>query len=180
LTRRLSAPIVTVAAILLVSVFVACGSPGAIGTNELDGPGPPRTVITCDDCQIVDVVEVIDGDTLVLKFGVLESGGIDSGPVRVYGIDAPETAEECYAEAKAALTGLAGGRVRLEDGSRATDPFGRILAYLFDINGNSIDVQMVSAGLARAWTEDGQHRDTLMALERSARSNRAGCLWGQQ
>jgi endonuclease YncB( thermonuclease family) len=169
LALRFLAPLST-----LLLFAVACSSPGPIGTNELDGPGPPRTVITCDDCPIADVVEVIDGDTLVIDTLVA-----DIGRVRLYGIDTPEIAEACYAEAKAVLTGLAGARVKLQDGPRATDPFGRRLAYIFDINGNSIDVQMISSGLARAWTEDGQHRDTLMALERSARSNGAGCLWSE-
>ena len=49
-------------------------------------------------------------------------------------------------------------------------------AYTAD--GLSIDVSMIGEGLARARTRDGQHRDTLMALEASARENRAGCLWG--
>ena len=31
--------------------------------------------------------------------------------------------------------------------------------------------------MARARTRDGQHRDALVALEESARENRAGCLW---
>jgi endonuclease YncB( thermonuclease family) len=154
-------------AVATLLVGAACGSPEPVGTNALDGPGPPRTTITCDDCPVVDVVEVIDGDTLILE----------SGRVRMYGIDSPEIAEDCYTKAKAALTSLAGARVKLQDDPRATDPFGRRLAYVFDINGNSIDVQMISAGLATAWTEDGQHRDTLVALEQSARSNRAGCLW---
>ena len=118
----------------------------------------------------MDVVEVIDGDTIVGP----------SGRIRMYGIDAPEIGERCYAEAKAALTRLAGDQVRTQSGPRPTGDFGRRLAYLFDINGNSLDVQLIAEGVARAWARDGQHRDVLVGLEASARSNRAGCLWSEE
>ena len=41
----------------------------------------------------------------------------------------------------------------------------------------SIDELLVREGYARAWTRDGQHRETLMDLERDARENGVGCLW---
>jgi endonuclease YncB( thermonuclease family) len=158
------------ATIALSALAFACGNGDEpAGTDTFIGPGPPRTVITCDDCAVIDVVEVIDGDTFVEA----------SGRVRMYGIDAPEVGERCSAEATAALTRLAGDRVRIQSGPRPTDQFGRRLEYLFDINGNSLGVQLIAEGVARAWTGDGQHRDVLVALEASARSNRAGCLWGE-
>ena len=60
---------------------------------------------------------------------------------------------------------------------RGLDGFGRRLAYVCTAGGNSIDVLLIGEGQARAWTRDGQHRDTLVGLEESARRNRAGCLW---
>ncbi|HIF08871.1 MAG TPA: ABC transporter ATP-binding protein, partial [Sneathiellales bacterium] len=33
--------------------------------------------------------------------------------------------------------------------------------------GNSIDVQLIAGGFAKAWTRDGQHRDVLVGLEES-------------
>ena len=62
-----------------------------------------------------------------------------------------------------------------EDGPRLTDTYGRRLAYAHD--SLSIDVLLIGEGLAKAWTRDGQHRDTLLSLEQSARDNGAGCLW---
>jgi hypothetical protein len=56
------------------------------------------------------------------------------------------------------------------------DTYGRRPAYAND--GLSIDVLLIGEGLAKAWTRDGQHRQTLIDLEQSARENRAGCLWG--
>ena len=64
-----------------------------------------------------------------------------------------------------------------EDGPRLTDTYGRRLAYAYTFDGLSIDVLLIGEGLAKAWTRDGQHRDTLVNLEQSARENRAGCLW---
>ena len=68
--------------------------------------------------------------------------------------------------------------MRLEHGPRLQDDLGRRLAYLYTADGLSIDVLMIGEGLAEAWTRDGQHRDTLVALEESARQNGAECLWG--
>lgn len=73
---------------------------------------------------------------------------------------------------------LAGGTIRVETGPRLKDQFVRLLRYAYTADGLSIDALLIGEGLARAWTRDGQHRDTLMALEESARENWAGCLWG--
>jgi endonuclease YncB( thermonuclease family) len=133
------------------------------------GPGPPTTVINCLACDAHTVDRVIDGDTLDLT---------DGTRVRLYGVDTPERSEECFTEATDRLRQLAGATVRLESGPRATDSFGRRLAYAYTDIGHSIDVILIGDGLAEAWTRDGQHRDTLVALEQSARENGAGCLWG--
>ena len=44
----------------------------------------------------------------------------------------------------------------------------------FRLSFTSIDATLVREGLARAWTRDGQHRDTLVELERDARGSGAG------
>jgi len=156
----------TVFAVLLA---VACysGNTSATSSKPTIGPEVPRTVINCVDCPLVDVNRVIDGDTI----------DTDVGRVRFYGVDTPERGDACFSDATAATERLAGGQVRLEDGPRLTDSFDRRLAYVYDASGNSIDVQLVTAGYARAWTQDGQHRDVLIGLEQSARESRVGCLW---
>ncbi|WP_342823266.1 thermonuclease family protein [Candidatus Lucifugimonas marina] len=131
--------------------------------------GPPQTVISCPDCQLVEVTGVVDGDTL----------DTNVGKVRFFGIDTPERGDECFTEATEFTQLLVGDQVRLQDGPRLEDAYGRRLAYVFDSSGNSIDVQLIAGGFATAWTRDGQHRDVLIGLEESARSNNAGCLWGE-
>jgi endonuclease YncB( thermonuclease family) len=67
-------------------------------------------------------------------------------------------AERCASEATHRLHQLAGDSVRLEDGPRLTDQFGRTLAYSYSTEGGvSIDETLIRKGLATAWTRDGQH-----------------------
>ena len=126
-----------------------------------------ETALRCADCVQEQVIRVIDGDTLDTA----------KGRVRLFGDDTPERGERCPSEAKDRLQELAGDSVRLEDGPRKTDQFGRILAYVFTQDGVSIDEVLIREGLVTAWTRDGQHRDYLVELENDARRKYAGCLW---
>ena len=110
---------------------------------------------------------MIDGDTLDTA----------KDRVRLFGVDTPEFGERCASETTHRLQQLAGDSVRLEDGPRLTDQFGRILAYsYFTEDGASIDETLIREGLATAWTRDGQHRDLLVNLEREARMQGVGYL----
>ena len=127
-----------------------------------------ETTLRCLDCTEFKVTRVIDGDTLDTA----------KGRVRLFGVNTPELGERCASEATHRLQQLAGDSVRLEDGPRLTDQFGRILAYsYFTEDGASIDETLIREGLATAWTRDGQHRDLLVNLEREARMQGVGCLW---
>ena len=153
----------------LVSTSVAA-TIGAQSNSEQQSPvsdGSYETSIYCPDCQLVEVTGVVDGDTIDTSIG----------RVRFFGVDTPERGEECFTEATEFTRLLVGSQVRLEDGPRLEDTYGRRLAYIFDSSGNSIDVQLIAAGFAKAWTRDGQHRDTLVGLAESAKVSRAGCLW---
>ena len=123
--------------------------------------------LNCDDCSLVSVVRIIDGDTL----------DTTAGRIRLYGIDAPERGEECFDEATGELERLASSSVRTERGARLTDSFDRNLRYLYTQSGASIDEILISKGLAVAWTQDGQHREHLMAVQGVAMQERTGCLW---
>ena len=159
--------------LICVAFALGCGTESVSLVPTPDEPpissGPPTTSFDCPGCEAFSVGRVIDGDTLDLTDGVR---------VRLYGVDTPERSEACYSEATDRLSQLAGATVRLENGPRATDSFGRRLAYAYTLEGFSIDVILIGDGLAEAWRRDGQHRDTLVGLEQSARENRAGCLWG--
>ena len=181
-TRYLVQPLVLLGLFAVLMLLAACGETGSesfdssvettiAGTVTADQPplsiGLPKTSIFCPDCRLVDVTGVVDGDTI----------DTSSGRVRFFGVDTPERGDACFSEATDFTRMLVGSQVRLEDGPRLEDSFGRRLAYVYDPSGNSIDVQLVAGGFARAWARDGQHRDVLVGLEQSAKSNQAGCLW---
>ncbi len=153
------------AATMLAALTAACVASSTGSPEPVQVVG--QTVISCPTCPTVAVIGVVDGDTIDTEIG----------RIRLYGVDTPERGERCFTEATDVTRRLAGSQVRIEDGPRATDRYDRRLAYVYDASGNSIDVQLIAGGYARAWTQDGQHRDTLVSLERSARENGAGCLW---
>ena len=159
---------VLIVALMLVS---ACGgaevSDDVFVAENIQPAGPPTTSFSCPDCLLVSVTGVVDGDTIDTSIG----------RVRFFGVDTPERGDDCFTEATHFTRLLVGSQVRLEDGPRLEDTYGRRLAYIFDSSGNSIDVQLIAAGFAKAWTRDGQHKDTLVGLAESAKANRAGCLW---
>jgi micrococcal nuclease len=145
---------------LVVSLVTACStSTTAHGVRDLE----PR--------NMVEVVRVIDGDTLDLIISNV------THRVRLFGVDTPERGEPCYHEATERLRQLAGDVVRVEPGPRAADNYGRLLFYLYTTSGESIDAMLISEGLGTAWIRDGQYRDLLASLEREAKVQVIGCLW---
>ena len=121
-----------------------------------------------------EVTRVVDGDTIrVLYRGTDES-------VRLLRIDTPERGQPGFEEATAALRRLVGGReVVLEfetPGVEERDRYGRLLAYVFPVVGDTaavarlstgrlggtdsmnVNVEMVRLGHSRFWTEYGRGR----------------------
>ena len=124
------------------------------------------------------VVEVIDGDTVLLK---------DGRQVRLVGIQAPKlplgranfTKWPLADEAKGALEGLALGRqVSLGYGGRRQDRRGRELAHLFAEDGSWLQGALLQQGLARVYSfRDNRARIVeMLVLERQARTARRG-IW---
>ena len=92
------------------------------------------------------VSRVIDGDTLVLDTGE---------KIRLAGISSPVLAREnCPVEplaneAKSTPEGLlVDGRAQVEVAQEAKDRYGRTLAYLFTLDGQSVQRQLLLDGLA--------------------------------
>ena len=42
-----------------------------------------------------------------------------------------------------------------------------------------MEEMLVREGSGAAWSVDGQHRDYLVGLERTAREDESGCLWSK-
>ena len=168
---RISRTIAFMTLIVVLMLVSACGEAKVSGdvfvAEDNQSVDPPTTSFSCPDCQLVSVTSIVDGDTIDTSIG----------RVRFFGVDTPERGDDCFTEAIDFTRLLVGTQVRLEDGTRLEDIYGRRLAYIYDSSGNSIDVQLIAGGFARAWTRDGQHKEVLVGLEQSAKANNAGCLW---
>ena len=147
--------------ILIVSViFFSCSNNETSSIGLID----ETEKLTCKKCDLVDVLRVIDGDTIDTSLGI----------VRLYGVDTPEIDEKCFQLAKTETERLAGYRIRVENGPRVKDRYGRKLAYVYTEKGDSIDGNLIEKGFAKAWEKDGQHRNYLMDLEKFAPKD---CVW---
>jgi endonuclease YncB( thermonuclease family) len=138
------------------------------GSDPPSGVGP----IAPADAVAVEVVDIVDGDTLHVRSA---DGAVLT--VRLFGVDTPERGEDCYAEATNRLRDLAGDAVLLLADVRLQDQGGRELRYVFTEDRVSIDAALLDEGLAVAWTSDGTFRDEFVALEEGARAAGTGCLW---
>ena len=138
-------------------------TPAAVGPLDLN-LDPARL-------ERAEVVDIIDGDTIDVRLDGREER------VRYYGVDTTERGEDCFSGASDRNEELAGDTVLLLPDARERDSFGRLLRYVFDAQGRSIDAQLIAEGLGHAWRDDGAYRDQLVALEAQAETARIGCLW---
>ena len=144
----------------------------ATATPTTATPTPPPFVLPNPaSLQQATVVRIIDGDTIDVT--------IDGEERRVhyYGIDAPDPGKKCSEEAKARNSELLGTSVRLEPDARDQDEQGRLLRYVFNDDGLSIEAVLISDGLAKAQREDGKYRVRFTTMEIDAREGNVGCLW---
>jgi len=147
-------------------------TPTATPSEATATPTPPPFVLPNPaSLQQATVVRIIDGGTIDVTIGGEERR------VRYYGIQAPENGKKCFEEAKARNAELVGTTVRLEPDARDQDEHGRLLRYVFDEDGLSIEAVLVSEGLAEAQREDGKYRARFTAMENEAREGDIGCLW---
>jgi micrococcal nuclease len=115
------------------------------------------------------VTRVIDGDTIIIEGGY---------HVRYIGIDAPESGEFYYLEAKQINEGLVAGKnVRLERDISDKDSYGRLLRYVY-IGDDSVNAEMVRQGCAWAiaYPPDVKYQVYLEAMEKEARQSKRG-IW---
>ena len=125
------------------------------------------------------VVEVVDGDTVLLD---------DGWQVRLVGIQAPKLPLgrknfqkwPLAEESREALEEMVMGRdVLLAYGGRRVDRHGRRLAHLFRADGVWIQGELLSRGMARVYSFPDNRAvvGDMLALEMAARQRRVG-IWG--
>ena len=105
--------------------------------------------------DVVSVVRVVDGDTIVVGTGGTEE------KVRLIGIDTPETVDprkpvQCFGkeasdEAKRLMTG---GQVKLVSDTTQSDrdTYGRLLRYVYLQDGTFVNKKMIEEGFAYEYT----------------------------
>lgn len=115
--------------------------------------GPAASEAVGDPSQ-VELVRVIDGDTIVVDDGREEQR------VRLLGIDTPEIShgghgddELCGQEARTMTEDLTAGspvELRLDDSQPEQDRYGRTLAYV-EVDGTDLSAELLDAGLAEIY-----------------------------
>ncbi|MFV2091818.1 MAG: thermonuclease family protein, partial [Hyphomicrobiales bacterium] len=146
----------------------------------------PATAQGAGDCKLKKggqgrVVEVVDGDTVMLA---------DGRQVRLVGTQAPKLplgrkgykAWPLGQQSKAALSDLvAGKRVELRYGGLRQDRYGRQLAHLFVIDAQPprwVQGEMISAGMARTYSFRDNRACVRTLQTREAAARRAGLgIW---
>ena len=135
-------------ALCLASVMAVAGCTAG---DLLAGPAASEAV---GDPSQVELVRVIDGDTIVV-----DDGG-EEQRVRFLGIDTPEIShgghgddEPCGQEARMMTEDLiAGGPVELrsDDAQPEQDRYGRTLAYV-EVDGKDLSAELLDAGVAEIY-----------------------------
>jgi micrococcal nuclease len=131
--------------------------------------------------QTYRVVEVLDGDTIVVR-----RVGAPDETVRLLGVDTPETHHptkpvQCYGPEAAAYSAarLFGQLVRLEDDVERRDYYDRRLAYVH-LDGELFERELLRKGYARLLVIEPNHAHARAMLddELDARARGVG-LWGE-
>jgi endonuclease YncB( thermonuclease family) len=117
------------------------------------------------------VIAITDGDTIK----VLTADKI-TVKVRLYGIDAPEKAQDFGQAAKKHLSGLIFDKEVKVDVTDI-DRYGRSIGKVY-LDDKYINLEMVKAGMAWHYVQYAKHDKDLQEAEVSARENKFG-LWSQ-
>lgn len=126
------------------------------------------------------VVSVVDGDTIKVEFGGAQY------TIRLIGINTPETVhpskpvEWMGPEASEANKRLVEGQVvYLEKDVSETDRYGRLLRYVYLVDGLFVNAELVRLGYAQVSTypPDVRYTDLFLEMQQEARESERG-LWG--
>ncbi|MGB6680406.1 MAG: lamin tail domain-containing protein [Candidatus Bathyarchaeia archaeon] len=114
------------------------------------------------------VVEIIDGDTIILE---------NSSKIRLIGINAPEKGYSYYIKAKESVKSLIlFQNVRLESDMEDRDDYNRLLRYVF-VDDIFVNLWLVEEGYAHVFRESGlKYENQLKEAETNARLQELG-IW---
>jgi micrococcal nuclease len=132
-------------------------------------------LLSTSHAEIYKVKRVIDGDTLLL---------INGERVRLIGVNTPETkhpqkpVEYFGKEAHLFTKQMVDGKeARFEFEKQKRDRYGRLLAYVYLLNGTFLNAEIIKQGYGKAYTRFRfKYMEEFRRYEREARQNRRG-LW---
>jgi len=124
---------------------------------------------------------VIDGDTIVVAINGKEER------VRLIGVDTPETVHpskpvEYFGKEASEFTKcmVEGKRIRLEYDWQKRDKYGRLLAYVYLLDGTFLNAEIIKQGYGFAYTRfPFKYLEEFRQYERAARENQKG-LWKEK
>ena len=127
----------------------------------------------------VNFIRVIDGDTVEVKrpAGMLRKS--QSQRVRLYGIDAPESAQAGGKESTKYLQGMIGRKKHIWLQPVGADQYKRTVGIIYPDSRNqdkSYNIRMIQAGQARAYMTTPPFRDAFQQAELEARQANLG-IW---
>jgi micrococcal nuclease len=159
------------AAALFGAVILAASCDDLGGDSGEGDVAPTSTVEPPADAEPVEVLDVRDGDSFVVR----RADG-NEARVRLLGLNAPERGECLADDARQTLTELLDrGDVLLERDISDRDSFGRLLRYAY-AGETFVNQELVARGLALAgrFPPDLAHQPELEAAEGVAQDARAG------
>ena len=139
--------------------------------------------ISIADLLPCEVIEVTDGDTLKVVFVDPPPGIQGEESIRLLGIDTPELRTSMGPEPLATearefvITQIAESTVYLAFESNWRGSFGRLLAYVFTVEGILLNTELLSRGLASVYNDTPCHfHQYFVTLEVAARLEKRG-MW---
>lgn len=143
-------------------------------------PTDTPTITPTPEGQRAQVVEIVDGDTIRVEIDG------QTYTIRYIGVDTPETkhpekpVEWMGPQATEANRELVGGEtVILEKDVSETDQYGRLLRYVWLLDGTFVNAELVRQGYAQAvsYPPDVKYQDRFRDLQQEAAEAGRG-LWG--
>lgn len=188
--------LMSLVAVMLAAVYAmpqgGWPTAGNTGGLELAAAGkksskkPPRDVY--EQKYEVQVVKVVDGDTLDVQFlgNVPPECDRQNQRVRLIGVDTPEyykKVRQPYADEAKEYTGRCLGTnmlLQLDSATSYKDRYGRLLAYLYAEDGSMLNYDLIQNGYGRYYGKfkfNKQNMASFSEAEEYAKEHRLG-LWG--
>ena len=175
--RSLMMLVVIAAAVLVASAADGSSRQSAVPAVRADSDSVflRATAEALERMTPCEVTDVIDGDTI--RCAAL-------GRVRLLLIDSPERDQKPWGgRARESLAAMipVGSSVRLETDVQLRDRYGRLLAYLYRLDGLQVNEMMVRNGFAEVlvYPPNVRHVDVLRRAREAAREARRG-LWSTE